>query len=47
VFFSDPDGDLHRTDPAQSEMFSEAPKKPEGDINNLGRGPTQMAARDG
>jgi hypothetical protein len=24
VFFSDPNGDLHRTDPAQSEMFSEA-----------------------
>jgi hypothetical protein len=44
VFFSDPDGDLHRTDPQQSEMFSEAPR-PSGDINNLGRGPTTMAAR--
>lgn len=26
VFFSDPEGDLHRTDPAQQEMFSEAGK---------------------
>lgn len=24
VFFSDSEGDLHRTDPAQNEMFSEA-----------------------
>jgi hypothetical protein len=24
VFFSDGSGDLHRTDPAQREMFSEA-----------------------
>lgn len=48
VFFSDPDGDLHRSDPAQSEMFSEAPKaQPSGDINNLGRGPTAVAARAG
>lgn len=48
VFFSDPDGDLHRQDPAQSEMFSEAPKsKPSGDVDKLGRGPTAMAARAG
>lgn len=30
VFFSDPDGDLHRTDPAQSEMFSDASKGVDG-----------------
>lgn len=48
VFFSDPDGDLHRTDPAQSEMFQEATApKPSGDIDKLGRGPTTMAARAG
>jgi len=45
VFFSDPDGDLHRTDPAQSEMFTEAGKSaPTGDA---GGGPTRMAARAG
>jgi ribosomal protein S28E/S33 len=48
VFFSDPDGDLHRTDPSQQEMFSDAGGgKPSGDINQLGRGPTAMAARAG
>ena len=43
VFFSDPDGDLHRTDPAQSEMFTEAGKSapPAGDAG----GPTRMSAR--
>jgi ribosomal protein S28E/S33 len=30
VFFSDEDGDLHRTDPAQNEMFSEAAVRSEG-----------------
>lgn len=46
VFFSDPDGDLHRTDPAQAEMaFSDANKpKPSGDINQLGRGPQAVRA---
>lgn len=48
VFFSDPDGDLHRQDPAQSEMFQEAPApRPSGDIDKLGRGPTAIAARAG
>ncbi len=48
VFFSDPDGDLHRTDPQQSEMFMDTAKeRPSGDINDLGRGPTRMAARAG
>jgi hypothetical protein len=46
IFFSDPHGDLHRTDPAQSEMFTEAPR-PAGDINQLGRGPSALAARAG
>lgn len=27
VFFSDAEGDLHRTDPAQQEMFSEAARE--------------------
>lgn len=27
IFFSDEEGDLHRTDPAQNEMFSEANRK--------------------
>lgn len=26
IFYSDPDGDLHRTDPAQSEMFTDTAK---------------------
>jgi ribosomal protein S28E/S33 len=30
VFFSDGDGDLHRTDPAQNEMFTEAAGRSEG-----------------
>ncbi len=45
IFFSDPHGDLHRSDPEQKEMFTETPK-PSGDIDKLGRGP-QMAARAG
>jgi hypothetical protein len=48
VFFSDPDGDLHRSDPSQSEMtFQEAPKPRDGNINDLGRGPTAVASRAG
>lgn len=38
MFFSDGSGDLHRTDPQQSELFSEAPS-PSGDIDRVGRGP--------
>lgn len=30
VFFSDQDGDLHRTDPAQNEMFADARDRAEG-----------------
>lgn len=49
IFYSDPDGDLHRTDPAQQEMdLRDASKpRPSGNIDNLGRGPTAMAARAG
>jgi ribosomal protein S28E/S33 len=46
VFFSDPGGDLHRSDPQQSELFSEAskPSKPSGDVDKLGRGPIAAAS---
>lgn len=46
VFFSDPDGDLHRTDPAQSEMFSDASK---GAVpsDRPGAGPAPHAQRAG
>lgn len=46
VFFSGPDGDLHRSDPEQGEMFKEA-SRPSGDIDKVGRGPSAMAARTG
>ena len=42
VFFSDPGGDLHRSDPEQSELFTEASSKPTGDVDKLGRGPTAV-----
>lgn len=41
VFFSDPDGDLHRTDPAQTEMFTEAGGR--GDGLPKGSQPTAIA----
>lgn len=41
VFFSDGDGDLHRADPAQNEMFSEV--KGGGAAPSSGQ-PTQMRA---
>lgn len=41
VFFSDPDGDLHRSDPTQSEMFSDTAKG--GDGLPKGSQPTAMA----
>lgn len=44
IFFSDPDGDLHRTDPDQGEMFTDAGKRGGGD-KAKGREPTAMAAR--
>jgi len=43
VFFSDPEGDLHRSDPTQEEMFSEAGG---GGIHS-GSGPTMHALRAG
>lgn len=49
VFFSDPDGDLHRSDPSQAEMFTDTskPRPQEGDMDKLGRGPVSVAARAG
>lgn len=47
VFFSDPEGDLHRDDPTQHEMFTEA-ERPSGDIDRVGRGnPEPTRARAG
>ena len=43
VFFSDPEGDLHRSDPTQQEMFSEAG----GGASLPGTGPTMHALRAG
>lgn len=44
VFFSDPDGDLHRSDPSQSEMFSDASKPAQ---RSEPSGGPQMMARAG
>lgn len=40
VFFSDPGGDLHRSDPSQSEMFSDASAR--GDGRPQGSQPTAI-----